>query len=220
MAVNRATASTPAQEGAVLDHQAAILHDLNACARESFGGSVVAYAGLEPDRARALGEYVFERRRDVLRASEDINHVNLAGDVREFPIDLQAEDMRRFRVIDRHGHDLKPRRDEVLRDVEGGLVALRLGLHAEHGDALRRGEQLADGPVNLDEIFAPIALSLSPAVSHLFLRPHSLPPPSSAERDARDAERGMPSLRRIMFAHSIARRSTSQSACRGFLFGA
>src|SRR5437588_7579314 len=69
-AASRASASTPVQKAAVLDHQAAILHDLDAGARELFRRRVVAYAGLKPDRARALGEYVFEVRRDILRAPE------------------------------------------------------------------------------------------------------------------------------------------------------
>src|SRR5215213_2410648 len=42
----RRTPLTPSRERAVLDHQAAILHDLYPGARELFGHAVVAYAGL------------------------------------------------------------------------------------------------------------------------------------------------------------------------------
>src|ERR1700759_5612494 len=79
--------SAPARERAMLDHEAAILHDLYPCARQLLGDGVVAYAGLDPDRFGPRGEYVFEVRRHVLRAAEDVHHINPAGHVRELSID-------------------------------------------------------------------------------------------------------------------------------------
>src|SRR5215207_3087911 len=136
--------SASAPERAVLDHQAEVLHDLDAGAREPLGDLVVAYAGLEPDRPRLRRENVFEMRRDVLGAPEDVDHVHGAGHVRQFAVDLLPEYLGHLRVVDRHGDDFEPRRGEVLRDVEGGLVRLPLGLDAEHRDAPRLGEQLAE----------------------------------------------------------------------------
>jgi len=39
----------------VLDHQAAVLHDFDACFGELFRDSVIANAGLKPNRLRFLG---------------------------------------------------------------------------------------------------------------------------------------------------------------------
>jgi hypothetical protein len=41
---------------AVIDHQTAVLHDLNARAGEAFGDLVVAYSRLEPDGPRPFGQ--------------------------------------------------------------------------------------------------------------------------------------------------------------------
>src|SRR5205085_10402436 len=136
-----ANALASARERAVLDHEAAILHDLYPRARELFGNRVVAYAGLHPDRLRARGEYVFQMRGHVPRASEDVHHVNPSGHVREPSVDPAPEDLRRLRVVDRHSPYVEARGRHVLRDVEGWLEALRLGLDAEHGHAPGLREQ-------------------------------------------------------------------------------
>jgi hypothetical protein len=133
------------------------LHDLDAGARELLGDLVVAYAGLEPDRLRLRRENIFEVRRDVLGAPEDVDHVHGAGHVRQFAVDLLPEYLGHLRVVDRHGDDFKPRRGEVLRDVEGGLVRLPLGLDAEHRHAMRLRQQLAKPLVRPDQILAPVA---------------------------------------------------------------
>src|ERR1051325_12184283 len=114
----------------MFDHQAEVLHDLDSGARELFGYGVVSYARLKPDRVRSRGEYVFDVRRYVLRASEDINHVYTAGYVGELSIDLEAEYVRRLWIVDGHGDDFESGRDQILRDVEGRLILLPLGLHA------------------------------------------------------------------------------------------
>src|SRR4051812_4053316 len=100
--------SAPPRERAVLDHEAEVLHDLDARAREPLGRAVVAYAGLEPDRLWFRGEDVFDVRRDVLRAPEDVDHIDGAGHVCEFAVDLLAEYFRHLRVVDGDGDDFEP----------------------------------------------------------------------------------------------------------------
>src|SRR3954464_15235781 len=96
MRLNVNAPSAPARERAMLDHKTSILHDLYPGACQLLGDGVVAYAGLEPDRFGSRGEYVFEVRRHVLRAAEDVHHINPAGHVRELSIDLAPEYLRRL----------------------------------------------------------------------------------------------------------------------------
>src|SRR3712207_8846900 len=49
------------------------------------------FRSLEPDRPGLCGEYVFDVRRDVFRAAEDVDHVDGAGHVRDLAVDLQPD---------------------------------------------------------------------------------------------------------------------------------
>src|SRR5207244_8375974 len=95
-----------ARHGPVVDHQAAVLDDQHAAAGQRFRRPVVADPALQPDGARLLGQQVGEMRRDIAGAAEDVDDVELARYVGHAPVDLLAEDLRRFRVVDRHRNDL------------------------------------------------------------------------------------------------------------------
>ncbi len=72
--------------------------------------------------------------RDVARAAEDVDEINVAGYVGDLPIHVLPENLRDVRVVDRHRHNFVARLLRVLGNVEGRLS--RLGrLDAEHGDA-------------------------------------------------------------------------------------
>src|SRR5688500_15664679 len=63
--------SAPAH--AILDHQAAVLHDLDALARESLGELVVPDPRLQPHGPGSRGQDVVQVRRQVLRPAEHVD---------------------------------------------------------------------------------------------------------------------------------------------------
>src|SRR5689334_9813695 len=95
-------------------------------------------------------------RADVLRATEDIDEVNLAVDVNQSAEDLLPEYLRYFRVVDRYWNDFKSRAGEVPRDVESRLSGLRLRLNAQHGDAPGLAQYLFDTFRIGNEILSPV----------------------------------------------------------------
>lgn len=131
---------------AVVDHQAAILHDGDPGLGEAAGGGVVADAELQPHRARSRREQIRQVRGHVLGAPEHIDDVDGARTwhVGDPAVHGPAEDGLDLGVVDRHRDDLDAGVGEVARDIEGGLRRLLLGLDAEHRDAARAAHELCD----------------------------------------------------------------------------
>src|SRR6185312_13680714 len=136
--------SSPRLASAVLDHDAAILNDLDAGALELLREFVVPNPELEPHEFRLLREDVVHVRHEVPRAAKDVHQVDVPRNVGELAIDPLPEDLRDLRVVDRHGHDLETCILQVLGHVKSRLRRLRFGLDAEHGDAARALEEVAD----------------------------------------------------------------------------
>ena len=72
----------------MVDHKSAILDDLYPGLGEDFGRGIVAYAALKPNRMRFLCENIFDMAVDVMGTAKNIDHIYVAGDVGETPIDL------------------------------------------------------------------------------------------------------------------------------------
>src|SRR5437016_5917623 len=77
-----------------VDHQAAVLHDVDSFTRQSLGSHVVADAKLEPDRLRSFREYVVDVRRDVLGTTEHVDEIDLTRNLRKRAEDALCEDRR------------------------------------------------------------------------------------------------------------------------------
>src|SRR3982750_2705101 len=67
----------------VIHHEAAVLDDLDASTGQRFGDIVIPYSQLKPDDSRPFSKHVIEMAGDVLWAAEHLNHIYLAGYVRE-----------------------------------------------------------------------------------------------------------------------------------------
>lgn len=72
---------------------------------------------------------------DIVRASEDINEINLVGNFRQFSKNLTPKYFRDLRIVDRHRDNIEARADKILRNIESGLTRLCFGFDAEHSDA-------------------------------------------------------------------------------------
>lgn len=72
---------------------------------------------------------------DIVRASEDINEINLVGNFRQFSKNLAPKYFRDLRIVDRHRDNIEARADKILRNIESGLTRLCFGFDAEHSDA-------------------------------------------------------------------------------------
>jgi hypothetical protein len=127
----------------VIDHQAAVLDDLDARFGELLRDLVVLDAELEPDRFRFLRKDFVEMLRNVFRAPEDVDHVDITGDVGELPVYGLAEDLFDIGEIHRHRDDVEAGGLEIFRDVKRGLTALRFGLDAQNGNRAGLREKLA-----------------------------------------------------------------------------
>jgi len=73
-----------------LDHQTAILNDVDSGAGELLGSVVVANAELKPNRLRLLRDDVIDVRRNVMWPAKDIHHVDLAGNLGDRAVDPLA----------------------------------------------------------------------------------------------------------------------------------
>src|ERR1051325_2943706 len=102
----------------MLDHQAAVLHDFDARARQFLGGGVVADARLKPYGFRLFGEDILDVRVDVVAAAENIDENEAAGNIDEPAVDGTAEDFFNVGEINRHGNHVETGRGEILRHVE------------------------------------------------------------------------------------------------------
>jgi hypothetical protein len=74
-----------------LDQHAVILHHVDPSARDLFGGFVVPDAELKPDGLRMFREDVVKVFRNVRWTPEDIDDVDITGDVHKRSIDRLAE---------------------------------------------------------------------------------------------------------------------------------
>lgn len=167
----------------MVDHQAAILHDVDACAGETLGRRGVSNAELEPDRARAGGEDVLDVRVDVVWPAKHVDQIDLARDVDETAVDGPPEDLRHVRVIDGHRNHVDAGVHEILRDVERRLKRLGLGLDAEHGDTPRLPCDARDPLLVFDQMGREVASRLhaetcraSPGLDKPVPEDHSCPP--------------------------------------------
>jgi hypothetical protein len=131
-------------EPPVIDHKSAILDYLYPGLGEDFRCGIVAYAALKPNRMRFLSDNIFDMAVDVMGTAKDIDHIYVAGDVGESPIDLFTQDFSRIRVIYRHRNYLVADPLHIQRHVNGRLVGLRLGLDTENGDAFGVPDQGGD----------------------------------------------------------------------------
>ena len=100
---------------------------------------------------------------DVARAPKDVDHVDVARNVRDTPVDSLPEDLGDLRVVDRYRHDVIPRALRVLGDVERRLSRLRR-LDPEHGDAAGLSKDATDTLVILDEMRPPVGARRSHSV--------------------------------------------------------
>src|SRR2546423_11528411 len=140
----------------VVNHDAAILDDLNAGTGQAFGGLFVADAELEPHGARRFREDVFDVRVNVFAAPEDVDEINLLLDVGQPPVNFLPENLCDLRVVNRHGDDFKAGALKVLRHVEGRLARLPLGLDSEHGDAFCLAQQFSDLLAAVEKVLLPV----------------------------------------------------------------
>ena len=92
----------------MIDHQTPVLHYLDACAGKALSHLIIPYARLEPHYLRHFRQHVIEMDGDIFGAAEHIDQIDLAGDVREAPIDFLTENFLHMQVIDGHGNYLEP----------------------------------------------------------------------------------------------------------------
>ena len=144
----------------MLHQEAGVLDDLDPASRQRLGRLVVDDAELEPHDSRLRGEDVGDVRRNGVRPAEHVDHVDGPGHRAHRAVDGTAEDLRHLGIVDGHGHDVVTRAGHVLGNVEGGLAALGLGLHAEDGDAARVPEDARDIFGRFDEVSPPVAHAL------------------------------------------------------------
>ena len=81
---------------------------------------------------------------DIVRAAEDIDQIDLSGNINQLAINSLPKDLGYFRIINGHRNNLKAGCVEILRNVKSGLVGLSLCFDAQHGDALGLPDQIAD----------------------------------------------------------------------------
>ena len=103
-----------------------------------------------------LGDDVVDVRRNVVAAPKDVHHVDVARNVGDAAIDALAHDLGDVRIVDRHRHDLHARLVRVFGNEVRRLV--RIGLHAEHGDAMRVADDAPNPVVVVDEMTPPVSL--------------------------------------------------------------
>ena len=72
---------------------------------------------------------------DIVRASENIDEIDLIGNFRQFPKNLAPKYFRDLRIADRNRDNIEARADKILRNIESGLTRLCFGFDAEHSDA-------------------------------------------------------------------------------------
>jgi hypothetical protein len=145
------------QVAAVLDHQAAVLHDVDALAHEPRRERVVADAALQPHRARPRGEQVVEVLREVLGAAEHVDDVDRPADGADRAEHRAVEDLGGLREVHGHRDDLEAGLREVARHVVRRLPGLRGGLDAQHGDRAGAVEQGGDACLVIDHSSVPPA---------------------------------------------------------------
>src|SRR5438105_14997697 len=91
---------------AVLDHQASILNHANSRPRKLLRGGIIANAELEPNVFWLHREDVIDVRRDVVRTSKHIHHVDRSADFGELAKDRFPEDLRDIGVVNGNGDDV------------------------------------------------------------------------------------------------------------------
>lgn len=132
----------------VLNHETAVLHDLDTGAGESFRGFVVANTGLKPDRFRFLRKDIIDVAVNIPRTAKYIHQIDFSRNVDKAAIDPRAENFADFGVIDRHRNNFVACLEQIMRHINRRLIRLRLGLDTEHGNTTA----LQNQPANLRRI--------------------------------------------------------------------
>lgn len=118
----------------VLDHDAKVLHHLYSFFRKGFRDRIVPNAQLKPNRFRPFRKDIFRVLRDVVRPPENVNKVNLAGNIDEAAINGLPQDFLNLRVIDRNRNYFIIRPSHIFRNIKGWLAEMGFRLDAEHRD--------------------------------------------------------------------------------------
>ncbi len=139
----------------MINHQTAVLDYFDPGCCQHLGKRIVPDARLQPDSLRFFREYVVQVRVNILRATKDVDQVDLDGYLDQLAVDLLPKDMGHVRVVDRDRNDLKAGGLKIAGNVKGWLVRLRLSFDPKHGNCCRRGKQLSDLLSAGDEVFLP-----------------------------------------------------------------
>ena len=129
-----------------------------------------------------------------------------AGHVAHRAVDRPAEDARDVGIVDRHRHDVVAGPRHVLGHVERGLVALRLGLDAEHRDALALADDARDASGSVTRLSRQPRSwpSLAPVLASAREEPHAGPHHArlhAHRRQGRDRARGRSPRAQGLAAH-------------------
>ena len=95
-------------------------------------------------------------RRDVVRTSKHIHHIDGAADFGELAKDRFAEDLRDIGVVNGNGDDVVAGGRHMRGDVERGLIGVRLRLDAEDGDRLGVADRVDDSGDVVDQVASPL----------------------------------------------------------------
>lgn len=129
---------------AMLNHQTAVLHDLNAGASKRLCRWGVANAGLKPDGFRFLGKNIINVPVDIVRTAKDIDKIDFTRDINQTTIHRGAEDLVDLGVINRNRDYFKTGPQQILRHVHRWLTRLGFCFDTQNGDPMGVHNQLSN----------------------------------------------------------------------------
>src|SRR5579863_8126928 len=94
-------------------------------------------------------------RVDVLGAPKNIDHVDVSRHVDQAAEHRTAEDLLHFGKVDGYRNHFQACLHQVLRNVEGGLTGLLLGLDAEDRNPPRLPQQVRQDSLVPDQVVLP-----------------------------------------------------------------
>jgi hypothetical protein len=140
----------------MINHQTAILHDLNPGASERLRGLIVANAGLKPYGFRLLRQNIVYVTVDILRTAKDVNQIDFSRNINQAPIDRRAKNFCDLGVIDRNRDYFEAGSEQILRHVHRRLTRLRFCLDTENCDSAGFHYQFSNLRPAFDEIVFPV----------------------------------------------------------------
>lgn len=143
-------------EPLVVDHEAAILDNINPRSGELLGELVIKDAKLKPDSFGMFLDQLCSVHGQLIGPTENVDKIDFTGNVEQAAINRLPQHRRRFGFVYGYRNELESGLKKVCSDEMCGQVGKLLASHTEYGYPARAAKQATQPFLIVDDIVFPV----------------------------------------------------------------